>query len=270
MIKYLQSKKGFSLIELIVVLAILGVMMAIILPNINLRERQISAANSTARDFYAAVQSVFTKYSLYEAKLFPYYVPENTEITYDPDNDPNMKYMCYYPALNGNYPFDPQTVKGDMPVSTDLYLEITAKNGQIQHTNVAAYARDRGIAGMFMLCGKSASNIDTEFGKLLATELAGRIDYQDGFYYAKISYTAPAAAVGGVVSKQDTDTVKVMFTAYTKHELPLASGASSTYENANLVFGADNVLSSGEICGTCAAWDSTNNNFVGRVGTKLV
>ncbi len=262
MIKYLQSKKGFTLIELIVVLAILGVMMAIILPNINVRQRRINAANSTARDFYAAVQSVFTKYSLYEAKLFPYYVPENSEISYDAANDPNLRYMTYYPSLNGNYPFDPTTIKGDMPESTDLYLEIAAKNGQIQHTYVAAYARSGGVNGMVMLCGHPTAGTDNAFGQLLAAELKDRISYQDGFYYAKISYTAPAATVGAP-SKQDTDTVKVAFTAYMRHELP-ASTSSTT-----LVFGADNVLSNDEICGTCAAWDTANHNFIGRVGTSL-
>lgn len=263
MIKYLQSKKGFTLIELIVVLAILGVMMAIILPNINVRQRRINAANSTARDFYAAVQSVFTKYSLYESKLFPYYVPENPEIVYNAANDPNLQYMTYYPSLNGNYLFDPATVKGDMPKSTDLYLEIAAKNGEIQHTYVAAYERGGGVNGMVMLCGHPTSGTDNAFGQLLAEELKGRINYQDGFYYAKVSYTAPAAAVGGP-SKQDTDTIKVMFTAFMQHELPV--GTSST----TLVFGDDNVLANGEICGTCAAWNSSTGNYIGCIGTQLV
>ena len=72
MIKYLQSlkrKKGFTLIELIIVIAIIAVLTAIILPSLMSNKGDISAANTYAEEFYTVTQMLFSKYTKFENHL---------------------------------------------------------------------------------------------------------------------------------------------------------------------------------------------------------
>ncbi|MCH5205529.1 MAG: prepilin-type N-terminal cleavage/methylation domain-containing protein [Oscillospiraceae bacterium] len=257
MIKYLQSKKGFSLIELIVVLAIIAVLIAIIFPMITNERARIREANNTARDFYAAVQSVFTKYSSYDGPLSPSYAANG-----------ELGILRHYQEMGGNYPFDNSTTPDDFPETTSVYLEIGVKNNKFLFVNVLSKALS--VSGsnqaFYDLVTKDAANMSTELGRLLESELLGRINYLDGFYYAKITYTAPYVGLG---SKMEASTVKVAYALYMKNELPLASGGFSTYQINNLVFGADNKLSNGEICGSCAPWNEVSQTYLGLAGTMI-
>lgn len=257
MIKYLQSKKGFSLIELIVVLAIIAVLSAVIFPMITNERARIREANNTARDFYAAVQSTFTKYSSYDGPLSPAYAANG-----------DLGLLRHYPEMGGNYPFDATTTPGNFPETTSIYLEVGAKNNKITFVNVlsAALSASGSSQAFFNLAKKDAANMDTEFGRLLTDELNGRINYLDGFYYAKITYTAPYS---GINSKMEASTVKVAYALYMRYELPEATGPFSTYQIDNLMFGDDNKLSNGEICGTCAPWNNTSGTYLGRIGTMI-
>lgn len=258
MIRYLQSKKGFSLIELIVVLAIIAVLSAVIFPMITNERARIREANNTARDFYAAVQSVFTKYSSYDGPLSPAYAASE-----------NLGILRHYPEMGGNYPFDATTVPGSFPETTSIYLEIGTKNNKIVFVNVLskALSASGSSQAFFELAKKDVNNMGTELGRLLADELTGRINYVDGFYYAKITYTSPYS---GINSKMEASTVKVAYTLFMRTELPLATGSFSTYQIDNLMFSTnDNKLANGEICGTCAPWNDTSKTYLGRFGTMI-
>lgn len=76
MIKYLnrmKSKKGFSLVELVVVIAIIGVLIMVLLVNmIGGNTDKVLSANANAEVFFSACQLTFTRAQLTERSLVDY------------------------------------------------------------------------------------------------------------------------------------------------------------------------------------------------------
>ncbi len=256
----LRAKKGFTIIELIVVIAIMGVLMAIILPNLTNKRARVNEANSAARDFYAAVQSAMTKYSMYEGALSPQY-----------SANPKLGDMYYYEKLGGNYPYQKGTEPGDIPYTASMYIEFATKNGAITevYTYVAA-GTDAGYAngqGLYELCKRSADCKNTEFGRLLKDAIEDRISYQDGFYYAKVNYKQ--VLTGTIPAKMEAETVKVQYTAYSRTRLPKATGTFTAFQNQNMYFGDDYVLNSGEVMGAFTSVNTTTKSLMGLAGTTL-
>lgn len=256
----LKAKKGFTIIELVVVMAILGVMMAIIFPFITNKKARIDEANATAKDYYSALQSIMIKYSLYEGPLSPQY-----------SVNPDLGDMRYYEKLGGNYPYKAGTTAGDAPATTSLYIAFEVDNGEIEDiVTYAAVESDTNYAngvGMYTAACKTSGTVNNEFGKLLKAELKGRVSYHDGFYYANVTYKQ--ILTGTIPAKMEAETVKVLYTGYSREPLPDGTGkAFTTYKNENLYFGDDaNVLVNGEVFGVCAEYKGTST--VGQPGTFL-
>lgn len=266
MIRYLQGlkvKKGFTIIELIVVIAIMGVLMAVILPAISSERSRINAANSAARDFYAALQTTMSKYSTYDGQLSNMYV-----------NDNNLGIMRYYPLLCGNFPYDKSypaaNTDTENPAIASLYIMVHVENDNIRKVAAVtrAAANTANDPGMFELLKRNDTDRNTEFSKLLTNEIAGRAVLDNGFYYARVDFNYKTSLTG-VPEDIKLSSLKVAYTAYTRKELPTASGSYSGFVNSTLTFGSDNKLNTGEICGTCAAWNETTNNRIGMTGTSL-
>ncbi len=262
MIKRLQSahnKKGFTIIELIIVIAILAILASVILPNLNNRRERINEARSAARDFYNSAQTCFTKYAMYEAPL---------NISYKTDTDlAKSQYIWFYSAVGGNYPRDIDSAGADVsapaadakPVSVKLYIEAVVVNGEIVKTFMANDQEK------FF---KKATGVDTDFGKMFADDIETRTDLHDGFYYIGVSYD-PIVMDEADHSKDEPGMVRVDCVAYMRRELPAMTGTLSNYQSSTLFFGKDFELATGEICGTFGTWDSANSSMMGFEGTTL-
>lgn len=269
MIRFLQrqkAKKGFTIIELIVVIAIIAVLMAVILPNLTGEREKINAANSAARDFYAVLQTVMTKYSMYEGPLSPAY-----------SSNSNLGIMRYYPLMGGNYPFDSSYDKGttdtEYPENASMYVMVHAQNDIIRDIAVMSFAHNNNSTGNFQLCNfleRPSIAKNTEFGRLLSAEIDGRISFVDGWYYARVDFRYPLSYVGTPSDDIKKYTLKVAYTAYCRNELPQAPDSGhNDFINKNLTFGSDYKLNwNGEICGICGTINSGGVRL-GTAGTYL-
>ena len=249
MIRFLQktkSKRGFSLIEMIVVIGIIAILAAVILPSMNVRKSLISEAESNAKNFYVVTQNIFTKYSLYEAPL-------SVTMKLNPGDD----FMQFFSSVGGNFPFnyDPanKTVPA-VPKAANLYLEVKVDKGEM--TAIVDNSWEK-------ILKRAPEKADSEFTEVFKTELDETADMPDGFYYAKISYEPVNADASNYVP----GTVKVAFAAYRENELPQLTGTYDNYKSTVLHFKDDNVISDDTVCGVCAAYNGTNT--VGCEGTYL-
>lgn len=251
MIKYLQKlsrKKGFTLVELIVVIGILAIMSTVILLNIDNRRTRIKTANSAASDFYVAVQSAFTRYMVYPAPLSPTF-----------RDNPLTPYMKYYQGANGNYPFDPASVgvsliaNDNYPSPTTLNIEVKVVKNKVEYVNC-------GLGTLYQPGGLLDKTTDdgSEFGRLLKLEIEKRIEYQNGYYYASVSCT-PKYNILNKLEKMDT--VVVDYTAFSFNKLKNDSMSDYTFS------GDDNILLNGDVCGTAAPARDKSGNKIAKIGT---
>lgn len=270
MLRFLQRKKGFTIIELIVVIAILGVLMAVILPSISQQRSRINEARSAARDFYAAVQTVMNYFSVFDGKVLPD-DPETGKETRD--------VVHYYREMGGNYPFDnvyrsdpDEIAKMIYPDETAMYIMVYAKNRSIEKIGIVTKEKNKNNTdnGMFQLLKREEKDRNTKFGDIFKGEIKDRVSFNDGYYYAKLKFEYPSGMdMTGEPVDAYLSTVKVEYTAFCRKELPDTSSLSYDEFLYQLTFGKDYVLNwnGGEICGTCASRDEDNS--VGFAGTTL-
>lgn len=259
MIKRLQrlkAKRGFTLIELIVVIAVLGVLIGTLLFGTDGKREKIAEANTTASDFYSTLQAEFTNFQMFDGPL-----TITLQKAYKEDKaigaNGKLGGVKYYPAVGGNYPYSGGKLAGDTfdtakPLAAELYVEFQTLGSTLRRVN---YASD--IDTLLEMTGDG--NKDAQICMVLQQEMKERMHYRDGYYYAKISYTPPGLSPSGLTKADYRDvSVKVDWVAFCNKEITDNTDTSS--------FKQQNILNSGTVCGvhTTAAYPD-----LGTTGTSI-
>ena len=227
------GKKGFSLLELVVAIAIIGVLLAMILPSLSTRDANKKASISAAKDFYSATQSLFSKYSKYEDYLY-----------YGQKDEPAAdKVIDYVKDLGGNF-----------PKNSYIALAMKVKNSKIEY--VDASSGDSATLCEMNLFKKSGVSRVTNFEKIFAKDIEPLFYLQDGMYYAYIYFVSNANA--NLQGETNTNTVRVLAAAYCPTEFP---PCGTDYEDflENYLLLTDNGLNAkGMFLGVCSSTKDTN------------
>lgn len=256
MIRYLQrlkAKKGFTVVELIIVIAIIAVLTAVIFSNSGTEEKKKQAANDAARDFYNSVQYSFTKYMKYESALSIAIANDTTAVN---NSD---KIIHYYPKLNGNYPREKYT-----------FIKMLVEKNQIQY--VKTFNGTNGFEDLLKdkttSSNMNGANVLNEFDKLLKSDFDTVLETNvNGYYYALVIFDGAAAADDNVKSTP----VKVHSTYYSERAIDELVGDVTQYRVNNLWFNDYCRLKSGNICGVCTSAKYENSDgdrvYLGNEGT---
>lgn len=268
MIKQLQklkAKKGFTLLELIIVIAIIGVLVTMIIVGLDTDKAVKDSANTYSRDVYNAAQSIFTKYSLYEAPLSLQLKAQGAEAESDSTKEYD-EFVRFYKKAGGNFPCKPSTINPtDMPDDTDLFIELVTKDGIITEVNAE---------NTFEALLKRTSTKGAVFGEIFKNDIASRVEIHEGYYYMQVSYEKPADIAPGKPAEY-VNTVKVMFVSYSKNRLPTYGGSDwGAYETEHLFFTDNYITKDGFVRGVFgpqvkAPTDASKTADRGTKGTYL-
>ncbi len=281
----LKSKRGFTVIEMIVVVAIIAVITASVIGGTDNRRRKISAANDTARDFYSAVQTEFTNFQMYDGPLTitldNKYKGNLSEIIVPEGNYSGIK---YFPSVGGNYPIcdklgdkdgnpaaegNPSNPSGEThregrPRSATIYIKLRYHANSVSYI----YYSNKDFVSLLAQTSGGSNTGGSELCAILMQEMPGRMSYEDGFYYAKISYNAPLWNMGKPTANDFRATaVTVDWAAYSSTEL---------VNEEDYTFKTTNMSQSGHVLGIHASMvdltdtkGKTNGSERGTTGTAL-
>ncbi len=239
--KKILRKTGFTLIELVVVLAIIAILIAMVVPTLSSRDANKHASVLAARDFYSATQHLFTKYSKYEGELYP------------GQKEDTGKLINYDKSLGGNYP-------------TTLYISLAlcVRKGEIVY--VDATGADNPTVCEMNLYSHGGVGTETSFEKMLKRDMEPLFTQQDGIYYAYIHFRNNATLVPE--STGNTNTVRVLAAAYTPTELPPCGSDYNDFMSKYLLLQDNGLNASGYFLGVCSSFkDNILNNTIGNPGT---
>lgn len=268
MIKRLQrlkSNRGFTLIEAIVVIAIIGVVIVASISNANNTRDRIKEANSTAADFYSAIQTELVKLQMFDAPITATLTDVYSTNLNSVKTNHDYGGLMYFAAAGGNYPIDvvnnPDIVDKKLPeYNANLYIEFHTFAGKIQYVDW-----DYTMSGLLANTGSPSST--SELSAVLKNDLQDKVSLQDGYYYVFATYDAPTATPTRQPNMFDyrANTIKVQWVLFTSQE----------FNNSDLTtpFRLANVTDRGAICGICisstAIGTAVGTPYLGHTGSKI-
>ncbi len=223
----MKRKKGFTMAELIIVIAIIGVLTAMVLPIFSTNDTELKSSNVYAADFFASLQYNFTRYQLTEHHVSPK-MSEATEQTY----------MAYDNKRLGNY------LKASY-----IFIEAYYENG-LQYVKVGSTLRD--------VLESADTSSNTELERILQEDLNEVINEANtGYYYAIVHYDiydTKSYGSGATTSVFNYGNIKVLSAHYCRQQIAVTS---------SLVF-TDYSIMDGMIVGTCSGDANADGNYVGN------
>ncbi|MCM1167124.1 MAG: type II secretion system GspH family protein [Lachnospiraceae bacterium] len=239
----MRKRRGFTMTELIVVIAVIAILAAMILPSLDTHKAAIDDACSASRDMYNALQSIFTKYSLTEAVL---------DLRMKDDETAKKEFVCFYKRVGGNYLHKPGVSIEDMPPSLSLYIEVNAEGGVIKGVRF-----DNSLSEL--LTKTNANGAVT--AEVLKRDLESRVDVHDGYYYAEVRYLAASAPSPGA-AVTNVNPIKVKFAAYTKNKISGCTAESVKFKSHCVTYG-------GQVVGVFAPYNTTAGGTMGDKDSVL-
>lgn len=204
----LKSKRGYTIMEMVIVIAIIAIMTGTITANTSSRLNRIREANSTAQDFYTTIQTEFTRFQMFDGPL-TMSLSKKYANPYECIGSANRKFggLMWYPRAGGNYPMldnsaqmQQSGVRSDalfwrnsaLPIPAGITIEVHVVNNKIlsvdwDYTTAGLFGKQPDETGLTDPAEINAAR--SELSAVLQLELDRKMDYKDGYYYARVTYT---------------------------------------------------------------------------------